>query len=128
MPRSVQRVACRSFGDGWAFSHLSVQLARYSGDGRGYVKVRATGIAARRGISHAAQEQPGVSARRGVEYISHGLMHADHDGLYALRCVLYGSCGGRMVYVSRMLRVVWRSLHAAFTPHERAGPLEQRKS
>jgi hypothetical protein len=56
MPRSVQRVACRSFGDGWAFSHLSVQLARYSGDGRGYVKVRATGIAARRGISHAAQE------------------------------------------------------------------------
>jgi hypothetical protein len=47
---------CRSFGDGWAFSHLSVQLARYSGDGRGYVKVRATGIAARRGISHAAQE------------------------------------------------------------------------
>jgi hypothetical protein len=56
---AAQRAACsvcRSFGDGWAFSHLSVQLARYSGDGRGYVKVRATGIAARRGISHAAQE------------------------------------------------------------------------
>jgi hypothetical protein len=45
------------------------------------------------------------------------LMHADHDGLYALRCVLYGSAlwlhGIRESYAARCMVFVACRFHAA---------------